>query len=266
MQTSDLVRSQLPFLRRYARALSGSQQIGDRAVKATLEGILTGSVSLDTDEDGRVALYRAFHRRWPDLPAAQTDDANKSHTFADPAALKQHLDRFAPLKRQAFLLSALEEFSNAEVALILDLKEFEVEKLVQQAAADVANIESERILVIEDEMLIALDLKDMVETLGHEVIEIVHNHQEAVRAAKEHKPGLILADIKLARDSSGIEAVAEILASFAVPVVFVTAFPERLLTGEQIEPAFLVTKPFQPESIRAALSQALSCRGTPEVV
>jgi hypothetical protein len=47
------------------------------------------------------------------------------------------------------------------------------------------------------------------------------------------------------------------LSSFSAPVIFITAYPERLLTGERPEPAFLITKPFQPETVKAAIGQAL---------
>jgi CheY-like chemotaxis protein len=74
---------------------------------------------------------------------------------------------------------------------------------------------------------------------------------------EKKKPGLVLADIQLADGSSGLDAVNEMLKSFSVPVVFITAYPERLLTGERPEPAFLITKPFQPETVKAVISQAL---------
>ena len=71
------------------------------------------------------------------------------------------------------------------------------------------------------------------------------------------QPGLILADIQLADGSSGLEAVNELLATFEAPVIFITAFPERFLTGERPEPAFLIAKPFQPATVSAIISQAL---------
>ena len=78
-----------------------------------------------------------------------------------------------------------------------------------------------------------------------------------MEAVARHRPGLVLADIQLADGSSGIDAVKDILGRFDVPVIFITAFPERLLTGERPEPTFLITKPFQPETVKAAIGQAL---------
>ena len=72
-----------------------------------------------------------------------------------------------------------------------------------------------------------------------------------------HRPGLILADIQLADGSSGLDAVNELLRTFEVPVIFITAYPERFLTGERPEPTYLITKPFLPETVQATIGQAL---------
>jgi CheY-like chemotaxis protein len=89
------------------------------------------------------------------------------------------------------------------------------------------------------------------------VIGVARTHAEAVKLAKSKQPGLILADIQLADGSSGLDAVNELLRSFEVPVIFITAYPERFLTGERPEPAFLISKPFQPAMVSAIASQAL---------
>ena len=68
---------------------------------------------------------------------------------------------------------------------------------------------------------------------------------------------MILADIQLADGSSGLEAVNEILGMLEVPVIFITAYPERFLTGSRPEPAFLITKPFLTDTVKAVISQAL---------
>jgi CheY-like chemotaxis protein len=112
-------------------------------------------------------------------------------------------------------------------------------------------------MIIEDEPLIAMDLESLVESLGHGVTGIARTHREAVALAGKKQPGLILADIRLADMSSGVDAVKEILLSFEVPVIFITAYPEQLLTGERPEPAFLITKPFRPANVTAVISQAL---------
>ena len=97
----------------------------------------------------------------------------------------------------------------------------------------------------------------MVSSLGHRVTGIARTHTEALELFREDPPGMVLADIQLADGSSGIDAVNDILKTSAVPVIFITAFPEHLLTGERPEPAFLVTKPFDENMVKALISQAL---------
>ncbi len=93
--------------------------------------------------------------------------------------------------------------------------------------------------------------------MGNHVVGIATTHEEAVTLFNERQPSIVLADIQLADGSSGIDAVNEILAGSDVPVIFITAFPERLLTGERPEPTFLITKPFQRATVKAAIAQAL---------
>ncbi len=102
-----------------------------------------------------------------------------------------------------------------------------------------------------------MDIESIVRELGHDVTGIAVTRDEAVAQAERDRPDLVLADIQLADDSSGIDAVADILLDGDIPVIFITAFPERLLTGERPEPAFLITKPFHAHSVKAAISQAL---------
>jgi CheY-like chemotaxis protein len=96
-----------------------------------------------------------------------------------------------------------------------------------------------------------------VESLGHRVIGIARTREEALAIAAKKRPGLILADIQLADGSSGLDAVNDMLETFETPVIFITAYPERFLTGERPEPAFLIAKPYQPSTVSAILSQAL---------
>ena len=133
----------------------------------------------------------------------------------------------------------------------------EASGLVEQAGREIADQVATSVLIIEDEPIIALDIEAMVQELGHTVTGIARTHKEAIALVKAKKPGLVLADIQLADGSSGLEAVNEILLGISVPVIFITAYPERFLTGEKPEPAFLITKPFQQEAVKAAISQAL---------
>jgi CheY-like chemotaxis protein len=246
----------LPFLRRYGRALTGSQVHGDNFVRATLETIVAQPDEFPRDVDPRLGLYRTFHAIWS---SANIDEGEEPTTAIDGAESIAHarLSRVTPLSRQALLLTSLEGFSNADAAFLIDATPDDVESLVAEALAEIERQTHADVLIIEDEPIIAMDIESIVRDLGHNVTGVAVTRDEAIAQARKSPPGLVLADIQLADDSSGIDAVKDILAEFSVPVIFITAFPERLLTGTRPEPTFLITKPFQRATVKAAISQAL---------
>jgi len=243
----------LPYVRRYARALTGDQATGDNYVRVALEALAAGERQLPNEMTPRVALYHVFHTIWASTGARLED---RSGLEAQDDASRR-LMRIAPKSRQAFLLTALEGFTPSEAAQILDTDAREVEALIGSAQSEIDAELATDVLIIEDEAIISADIESLVKELGHNVCGTATTHDEAVDAVARHRPGLVLADIQLADGSSGIDAVKDILKRFDVPVIFITAFPERLLTGERPEPTFLITKPFQPETVKAAISQAL---------
>lgn len=254
MSLSELIAPHLPYLRRFARILSGSQQSGDAYVVAMLEALVADQSLFDTDIPPKIATYRTFIKVWNSVAI---NAKNAPHDDSPMAAADRKLESVTPRPRQAFLLAAIEELTPAEVASAMETTEAEVKSLIDQAASEIAEQVATNVLIIEDEPMIALDISNLVTGLGHDVCEVARTHKEAVAAFKKHKPGLVLADIQLADGSSGLDAVNEILGSFDVPVIFITAYPERLLTGSRPEPTFLINKPFATESVQAVISQAL---------
>jgi CheY-like chemotaxis protein len=244
----------LPFLRRYARALTGTQQHGDAYVRAALEAIVAAPGDFPRDVDVRLGLYRTFQRIWA---SANVDDGAEPGSADEVNVADARLARITPRSRQALLLTQLEGFTAEDAAYLMEADAYEVESLVQEAISEIERQTRADVLIIEDEPIIAMDLETIVRDLGHNVTGVAVTRDEAVSQALAQRPGLVLADIQLADDSSGIDAVKDILAEFNVPVIFITAFPERLLTGERPEPTFLITKPFQRSTVKAAISQAL---------
>jgi DNA-directed RNA polymerase specialized sigma24 family protein len=245
----------LPYVRRYARALTGDQTTGDHYVRVALEALAAGERSLADNMTPRVALYHVFHAIWCSSGAQLESPSSDDDGVMDDAS--RRLMRIAPRSRQAFLLTALEGFTPTEAAQILGADFSEVERLISEAQAEIDAELATDVLIIEDEPVIAADIEALVTELGHSVVDIAATRTEAVDAVARKTPGLVLADIQLADGSSGIDAVKDILQRYDVPVIFITAFPERLLTGERPEPTFLITKPFQPETVKAAIGQAL---------
>ncbi|HVL72935.1 MAG TPA: response regulator [Beijerinckiaceae bacterium] len=252
MSTAQLVVQHLPYLRRYARALTGSQMAGDAYVAATLETLVSEPESIGRTSDIKIELFRVFTRIWNSLSVN-----GKSEQIQRDLPAEVRLGQITPLPRQAFLLSCLEGFTEEESAEILGVDIGKVRALVDEAGRELAADMATDILIIEDEPLIAMDLEALVTGLGHNVTGVARTHGEALKLADQKRPGLILADIQLADGSSGLDAVNELLKSFEVPVIFITAYPERFLTGERPEPAFLIAKPFQPANVSAVISQAL---------
>jgi len=234
---------QLPYLRRYARALTGSQTLGDAAVREVLEALLAMPDEFDETRPPRLELYRVFHRLWQGLASAGQGGGMV-------ASLSMHA-------RQSLLLTAIEGFSVPQASDILGSTIADVTAEIAAARAAIADSLMSKVMIIEDESIIALHIQSIVEDLGHEVAGIARTRSEAFDLAAKTNPELVLADISLADGSSGIDAVKDILAVIDVPVVFITAFSERLLTGERPEPTYLITKPFSPETLTATIGQAL---------
>ena len=250
---ADLVGASLPYLRRYARALTGSQDTGDRYAAATLEAILADRAFIGEMSSPKVALFRAFHMVWSSAGAPLGEpDGDLS------ARAQQHMAHLTANTREALLLHSIEGFTAAEVAAIMKISPAEADDLIDIAHAEMRASVAGRVMIIEDEPIIAVDLRAIVTEMGHEVTGIARTRTEAVALARQTPPDLVLADIQLADKSSGIDAVHDILTALGDrPVIFITAFPERLLTGTRPEPAFLITKPYDEDQVRSAVSQAM---------
>ena len=255
MSLGEQIAKNLPYLRRYARALTGSQSTGDAFVRATLEAALADQTLKSSLEGGRVPLYKAFNKVWASayLEVPDAEDGQRPHEDVATGRLRA----ITPLNRQALLLTTLEDFSMDEAGDIMGLDGSRVQSLVQEAVEEIDRETATSVLIIEDEPLIAMQLEDLVQSLGHEICGTAATRAQAQQVIAERTPGLVLADIQLADGSSGLDAVDDILAMGSVPVIFITAYPERLLTGDRPEPTYLVTKPFQEQTVRAAISQAL---------
>lgn len=265
MPSSDLAHAigrELPYLRRYARALTGSQSAGDSYAAATLEAILTDRSVMEGEPETRIGLFRTFHAIWQST--GQPVEAGE--TRGSEARAQALMANLTPNSREALLLRTIEELRYDQIARVMQVDQDEAEELVQIALGEMGRSIKGRVMIIEDETIIAMDLKGIVQAMGHEVTGVARTHTAAVELARKKQPDLILADIQLADGSSGIDAVNELLTEMGdLPVIFITAFPERLLTGDRPEPAFLISKPYSEEQVRSAVSQAMFFASTAEM-
>jgi len=255
MPMSDLIAREIPYLRRYARILTGSQQLGDGLVRELLEAALADSALRTDISKSRARLFAAFSKIWNSVGKALPVGSDWSN--AEQETVANRLGEAKPLARQALLLEAVEGFSVSEIAEILGTEETEISAMIEEAASAVEAGGRTDVLIIEDEPLIAYQLEEIITGMGNNVVGIATTHDEAVALFNERQPSIVLADIQLADGSSGIDAVNEILAGSEVPVIFITAFPERLLTGERPEPTYLITKPFSDDYVRATVGQVM---------
>ena len=184
MSISQSVAQHLPYLRRYARALSGNQASGDAYVAATLEALLEDPKVLETGASTRIALYRLFTKIWNSVALNGKPDAGEAKQ-----PVERHLAEIAPMPRQAFLLVALEGLSEDDAAKVLDIDVPKLRELVEDSGRELASEIATDVLIIEDETFIALDLESLVEGLGHKVLGVARTHKEAVALAQRQAPG-----------------------------------------------------------------------------
>jgi CheY-like chemotaxis protein/DNA-directed RNA polymerase specialized sigma24 family protein len=286
----DLIRA-LPYARRYARALIGSRARGDALVAASLRAML--DTPGDANSDPRLALYASITRAAASEPEPDPGDAPADDTAADsvaqpgatqpgatqPGATQSGATQsgatqsgatqsgatqsgaahgLSTLQRQLLLLTALEGLSLDKAAAVAGLDEPDAAASLAEARLHLREAAATDVLIIEDEPIIAMDLEELVAGCGHRVVGVASSEAEAVEIALRTRPGLILADINLGHGGDGASAVATISRQHRAPVIFVTAYPERLLTGEASEPAFVITKPFEPLTLAIATYQAVT--------
>ena len=233
----ELIRI-LPYARRYARALTGSQPRGDLLVAESLRELLASQA--DRDAPARRALYARITTRY-----GETVDP-------EPA------EGLHPRQRQLLLLTTLEEMQLPDAAAIVGLPVDQAQQTLADARDHLRAAAAADVLIIEDEPIIAMDIEELVQSCGHRVVGVATNEADAIRIAEATRPGLILADINLGTGGDGAAAISQIMKHHRAPVIFVTAYPERLLTGEALEPAFVITKPFEPLTLAIATYQAVT--------
>lgn len=257
-QTNDTLTEEiganLPYLRRYARALTGRRTTGDNYAAATLEAILGDRSLYHDDISSKVALFQVFHAIWSSsgMPVGDSSEDGLA------ARADKHLKSLTSNTREALLLHTIEEFSVNEVAQVMRVNEDEAKSYIDKGVEEMNSSVSGKVMIIEDEAIIAMDLESIVAEMGHKVTGVARTRADALDLASQEVPDLILSDIQLADNSSGIDAVKQILERDGDrPVIFITAFPERLLTGEGSEPAFLISKPYSEDQVRSAVSQAM---------
>jgi len=239
----------LPYLRRYARALTGSPARGDALVTRALEWYLESDDAGTEAEPLRHALYRRLNALQDEAGAASASPV--SHPVEAALATLEEADR------RVYLLVNLEDVSVADAAALLDIPAEEAAERLSRARETVRAHLQAVILVVEDDAIIAADLSETVRGMGHLVCGNATTMDEALMLAAEHTPTLALMDIRLAEGDNGVEVARELRRQRFLPVIFVTAFPDELAKRglEYLGP--VIPKPFTRDQIEQAITRAV---------
>ena len=111
------------------------------------------------------------------------------------------------------------------------------------------------ILIIEDETIVALDIKRIVKSLGYEVTDTVTNFESAINSVEKNRPDIILSDINLNSDKNGIDIIETIQKKDFIPTIYITAYSDELTIQRAIKtnPMGYILKPFRKDDIKSAL-------------
>jgi CheY-like chemotaxis protein len=232
MASADLI-AHLPFARRYARALIGSQSAGDAVVASAV-------VDRPQDLPTRLGLYASITR------------------LAEQHQLGTRRHPLQPIERQLLLLTSLEQLSLADAARIVGLNEAAAAGCLRRARAALKTAPPADVLILEDEPGAATHMRILLEDCGHRVVGVTASDVEALQLVTEKGAELILADVDLAYGGNGIKTVRCILEIVQVPVIFVTANSELVLATGGLEAAFCIPKPFDPVTLTAVAYQAIA--------
>jgi CheY-like chemotaxis protein len=253
---SERLRDTVPRLRRYARAALGDR---DRADDCVARAVAAASATGATASDLETALYHELYRRLADAPVAAPGDTGRQ---VEAQLLADDVRGLEPRRAHALLLRRLEGLDAGVAGAVMGLSPEEVDRLVGEAMAALRKRLLAKVLIIEDDTLVAEHIAAVLTGVGHAVTAIAASVEEALAAARTRRPDVVFADVELGGSASGIDAVAAIRDAGPVRTVYVTAYPERVLArGADAAATCLVTKPFDEARLRTAMAAAL--RDTP---
>lgn len=240
----------LPFLRRYARALTGSTERGDRVVTNCLEIATADPERYGLDGNSRLPLYRLLNELTADLKP----------DFGDGAPvhpIEEALSSLPEMLRRVYLLISLESLSTADAAEILNVPHQRAIEAMNEAQERMRDRLVANILIVEDDAIIAFDLAETIRAMGHKVCGTAATTRQALDLAEDSRPTLALMDVRLAHGDSGIATAEQLRARRSLPIIFVTAYAEEIRRRglDQLGP--VIKKPFTRDQIEQAITQAV---------
>jgi len=260
---------QLPYLRRYARALTGATERGDALATRCVEVVVMAPTrfGLDRGKGARLSLYALLNllfdqgadhwaNQWAD-DRVEDGEPPTARPAVSPLPIERALATLPESDRRLYLLVTLEELTLAEAAQILNLGPTEAIDRLKTARERVRSVLTQRVLVVEDNALLAMEIGEVVADMGHVVCGTAVNERQALSLLKAEKPTLALLDVRLADGGSGVEIARHLKRTRALRTIFVTAFDGDLEDLDACHLGQIVRKPFTGAAIRAAISRAV---------
>jgi CheY-like chemotaxis protein len=223
---------------------------GDELAGAiTAENIRAGKPPAAAKAD----LFREFILKWREIL-----DANSRPRPFSSAEYVRSLGPPPSEARLVLLLNDICGLSQRDIEYVLDPLSKPFAELLKEGRAVIARQREERkALIVEDEPLIAADLKDVLENMGVTVVGLARTADQGAREALKSAPDIVLADYNLDGQKTGVDAVIAFQDSHQCPVIFITGYPDDVLKGEDVEPDFVIVKPYRPEAVQAAVAHCL---------
>ncbi|WP_084418525.1 response regulator [Henriciella litoralis] len=232
---------ELPDLRRFSRALTGTQEAGDALVSEAVRLLSNRSQELVEHFCSRPRLFG--------LVSSILD----SRTF-----LAFNPERADSPGRRAVLMQDVFGFTEEDARSALQLASDNYRMLLQAARLPASGLEPARIVILEDQFLIAADEEILLKSHGHDVVGVCATAEEALEIVKSESPDIVICDIDLgAGNPTGLDFAKSVPPEARCAFVFVTGHPATLCQGHPGEPAYLVSKPYDPAVLATIVYQAL---------
>ncbi len=244
----------LPYLRRYARALTADTTRGDDLVAEALPIALADPVTFGLERPDRLKLYGLLNGLC-DADGPRLSDLTGRHP------MEKALAGLPEQERRLFLLVSLEELTVSEAGSVLGLDADAAQAAMTHAQTGLGSALTARIMIVEDDAIIAFDLEETVQRMGHIVCGTAANTQMALATAAEQQPTLALMDLRLAGGDSGITTAQILRQQSALPIIFVTAFGDELSRRGLDHLGPVIRKPFSRNDIERAITQAVFTPG-----
>lgn len=243
-----LALAELRNIRRYAFCILGNRQLSDIAVESALDSLVSEAASVSGRAISRLDFYRKVNQ------ASAATPANVSAVAG--SGLHAQFHRLSREQRQVVALHAVIGLPFIDIASVMDMPEKTV-RLFYARALLMLREKPATVLIIEDEVFIAIDLQQILQKLGLSVAGIAKNRAEALRIAGFTRPSLILADYKL-RDDTGVAVVKAIREQMPASVIYVTSHPDEAAATRDCEDDLVIAKPFNPHALAAAVQTRLA--------